>query len=138
MNTYGLNRHLNSFGLSYPGYWFIIIDEPGGSIPYIAYGDTGYIARELERLYPAHSITLYEARTGGIALVTREFAATENRNYSTKAVLRTLEAWESIRFLAAEEDQRYFIAYADTDFTASEIDRAFIAIGQRQYDIRSS
>lgn len=138
MNTYGLNRHLNSFGLSYPGYWFVIVEEPGGSVPYIAYGTTDYIAHELARLYPAHSITLYKARTGGVAIVTRDFAATGTSYYNTTAINRYWNTWESLRFLAVEEDQRYFVVTAESAYIASESNRAFTAIGNREYDIRSN
>ena len=138
MNTYGLNRHLNSFGLSYPGYWFIIVEEGGGSVPFVAYGDTGYIARELQRLYPAHSITLYEAYPGGVAIVTREFAATEDRTYITIGITRLLLAQESYRFMAVESESRYFIAIDESRYIATESNRAFTAKGNREYDSRSS
>lgn len=133
MNTYGLNRHLNSFGLSYPGYWFIVGPDVGGSIPFIAYGTTEYIAYELARIYPAHSITLYEAQTGGgVAVITREFAATEDRNYTAIEMIRLLEARESLRFLTAIDTQD-FIAEETTDYIAYESPRAFIARTSREY-----
>jgi hypothetical protein len=57
MNTYGLNRHLNSFGLSYPGYWFIIVDDGTGSPlrTFVAYGTRDYITGYLTNLWGAET-----------------------------------------------------------------------------------
>lgn len=136
MLTFGLNRPLFSFGLSYPGYWFIIVEEElEGPIVFIARGSTHYIASELYRLYSAHEITLYEAYPISIAVVEKLFTVTELRDYIAEESSREFLPKESLRFLSALELQRNYEANEKTNFTASETSRIFIPRSKETYRI---
>jgi len=91
MNTYGLNRHLNSFGLSYPGYWFVIIETPDGGFEiFYAWGATDYLAIQELLDFAAKHNTVYIARSG--ADMWRIFESEGSTDYEASASPRYFDA----------------------------------------------
>lgn len=132
MNTYGLNRHLNSFGLGYPGYFFLEL-ETGGDPPasriFIIEYDRAYIVPNLIREYTPVSYRIYKAtparvhQLGGcftVALTGRFFCTKYDvRDYNMPEYNRDYIMSHTIRGFTPDR-LRYFTKASNRVFVVEE------------------
>ena len=136
MNTFGLNRHLYSFGLSYPGYFFVIV-EPGEGTPaertFLVHESRMYEVYELIREYKAKSYRIYKAR-GTVQVPRVYYVAATGRHYIPYDV-RFFKSAENSRNLNVSETNRYFTTQDARDYSASETARVFKVLVTREYNL---
>ena len=133
MLTFGLNRHLYSFGLSYPGYFFVEVptDDTKYTI-YKVYESNRFRAAELARRFIARGAKVYVAHPVPGESVTdyymvlessRRYIPTDNFNFiavdlfywKAEAAPNQFTAIEAYGFKAAE-NTRIFYAKESTDY----------------------
>lgn len=136
MLTFGLNRHLYSFGLSYPGYWFVEI-EPGGETPesrtFLVHESRFYEVYELLREYKAKSYRIYRAR--GTVQVPRVYYVAAIGRYYVPYDVRFFKAADNSRNFHISETGRNFTIQDARDYSASETARTFRVLATREYDL---
>jgi hypothetical protein len=135
MFTYGLNRPLFSFGLSYPGYFFVAVPVPEGDGEFT--------------IYKVHEANRYRA-----AALAREFLALHDNSYIVhpspgEIVTDYYVVWELVRvfipydqftyqatdvvLMKAYEGPREFLALDSNSYKAAEAPRRFIATEDNEY-----
>ena len=136
MLTFGLNRHLYSFGLSYPGYWFVLI-EPGVGTP----ERRVFLVHE-SRMYEVHEI-IREFKPKGYRMYKARITTTQPRIYYVAAIGRYYvphdtrffkSAVYQYQFLATETPRVFKIQEARTS-KVSENSRVFKVRATREYNL---
>lgn len=134
MLTFGLNRPLFSFGLSYPGYFFVIVVEEGATETFYARGDRDYIASELVRLYPAHEVRYYEAYPTGVFVLNRNYIPDETRWFETSVYVNNWLIPAEVTSYQVSAELVCFEADIDRTFTTGSYNRTFIAQENRELE----
>ena len=127
---------LYSFGLSYPGYWFVII-EPGEGTPssrtFLVHESRMYEVYDLLREYKAKSYRIYKAR--GTIQVPRVYYVAAIGRYYIPQDTRFFKPADNVRNLQATETNRYFTTQDAREYTASETTRIFKVLATREYNL---
>ena len=133
MITFGLNRPLFSFGLSYPGYFFVVIPpEEGerGLQVYKVYESNRFRAAELARRFvEKHSSAYIAVNSPTDSYIDYYFVYENIRNYIPTDNFLFL-ASETLKMRVSEFLREYSVKDYKL-FTANESSRMFVAIERK-------
>ena len=114
MITFGLNRPLFSFGLSYPGYFFVVIEQPEGIglTLFKVYEANRYRATELTNIFrEVYGHRFIAAATNEETLLRVFYAFDEYKTFYSQDILQ---------FLAKEREKLFKVSESSREFTATD------------------
>jgi hypothetical protein len=133
MITFGLNRPLFSFGLSYPGYFFVVIEDGTGRHIFKVYEPNRFKAFQLIREFKAAFGERFVAYATERERLGRDFYTLDVEKEFTSIEVKEFLAKEKERNFKAAEYGRIFKIQSPVSFIATESERTFIASVGKEY-----